>query len=171
MCVWKKLRKLFQKNLPRSSNLIAITHLKKAWLDEALCFGGEKSSHLDITLHLKPSEMFFFLLAILGILVPWPRIEPEPPVVEVQSLNHWTTREVPGGISFYPHLTDEELGKGDYLTCPRSHSCQIRELRLCSEAYCPPSLCHLCYTLHSLQVIMKDTWLEESFLISKVIYS
>ena len=30
-----------------------------------------------------------------GILVPWPGIEPVPPAVEVQSLNYWTTREVP----------------------------------------------------------------------------
>ena len=28
-------------------------------------------------------------------LVPRPRIEPVPPVVETQSLNHWTTREDP----------------------------------------------------------------------------
>ena len=30
-----------------------------------------------------------------GVLVPWPEIELTPPVLEVQSLNHWTTREVP----------------------------------------------------------------------------
>ena len=29
------------------------------------------------------------------ILVPQPGIEPVPPVVEVQSLNHWTAKEVP----------------------------------------------------------------------------
>ena len=29
------------------------------------------------------------------ILVPWPDIELAPPAVEVQSLNHWTSREVP----------------------------------------------------------------------------
>ena len=29
------------------------------------------------------------------ILVPWPGIEPVPPAVKAQSLNHWTTREVP----------------------------------------------------------------------------
>ena len=86
--------------------------------------------------HYQPFEIC--VVCGCGTLVPQPGIKPEPPVVEVQSLNHWTTREVPGGISFYPHLTDEELGKGDYLTCPRSHSWQIRELRLCSEAYFPP---------------------------------
>ena len=29
------------------------------------------------------------------MLVPKPGIEPEPPAVEVQSLNHWTAYEVP----------------------------------------------------------------------------
>ena len=28
------------------------------------------------------------------ILVPWPGIKPAPPAVEVQSLNHWTVREI-----------------------------------------------------------------------------
>ena len=32
-------------------------------------------------------------------LVPWPGIEPEPPALREQSLSHWTTREVPLGIS------------------------------------------------------------------------
>ena len=32
------------------------------------------------------------------ILVPWPGIEPVPPAVEAQSLNHWTTREIPRSI-------------------------------------------------------------------------
>ena len=35
-----------------------------------------------------------------GILVPRPRIKPTPPAVEVQSLNHWTTREVPNVLLF-----------------------------------------------------------------------
>ena len=44
--------------------------------------------------------LFFFLFFWLhstacGILVPWPGIEPLPPAVEAQSLNHWTTGEVP----------------------------------------------------------------------------
>ena len=30
-----------------------------------------------------------------GILVPKPGIEPMPPEVDVQSLNHWIAREVP----------------------------------------------------------------------------
>ena len=33
--------------------------------------------------------------AACEILVPQPGIEPTPPALEAQSLNHWTTREVP----------------------------------------------------------------------------
>ena len=38
---------------------------------------------------------FFWPCVACGILVPRPGIKPIPPAVEVQSLNHWTTREVP----------------------------------------------------------------------------
>ena len=37
----------------------------------------------------------FFGHATCRILVPWPWMEPVPPTAEAQSLNHWTTREVP----------------------------------------------------------------------------
>ena len=51
-------------------------------------------------------ELLFFLkiflyLAVLDLrcgtqdLVPQPGIEPRPPAMEVQSLNHWTAQEVP----------------------------------------------------------------------------
>ena len=33
------------------------------------------------------------------MLVPQPGIEPGPPALEAQSLNHWTTWEVPGILS------------------------------------------------------------------------
>ena len=46
-------------------------------------------------------ELFLSLLAAwaaqhVGILVSWLGIEPMPPAVEEQSLNHWTTKGVPG---------------------------------------------------------------------------
>ena len=43
-------------------------------------------------------DLFIFWLcsAAWEILVPWPGTEPAPPTLEAQSLNHWTTREVPG---------------------------------------------------------------------------
>ena len=46
----------------------------------------------------KISQLFFFSLSghtAYGILVPQPEIEPAIPALEAQSLNHWTTRDVP----------------------------------------------------------------------------
>ena len=40
-------------------------------------------------------SLFFFGCASWRTLVPQPGIEPEPLAVKVQSLNHWTPREVP----------------------------------------------------------------------------
>ena len=46
------------------------------------------------------NRLFYVLISFwpcpvaCGILVPLPRIEPMPPALEAQSLNHWTTREV-----------------------------------------------------------------------------
>ena len=51
-------------------------------------------------------HFFFFFwphLAACGILVPG--FEPVPPAVEVQILNHWTTREVPQTT-----VKEQELG-------------------------------------------------------------
>ena len=41
--------------------------------------------------------LFIFLAVPCGVwdLVPPPGMEPKPPAVEVQHLNHWTSREVP----------------------------------------------------------------------------
>ena len=41
-----------------------------------------------------------------GILVPQQGMEPEPPAMEAQSLNHWTAREVTGSsfLSFLKNL-------------------------------------------------------------------
>ena len=43
------------------------------------------------------SGIFFFLAtpSSMVLLVLWPRIKPNAPAVEVQSLNHWTAKEVP----------------------------------------------------------------------------
>ena len=54
-----------------------------------------------------PSISFYLLKCIFKIIIifghtmwcrmllPWPGIEPVPPALEVQSLKHWTAREVP----------------------------------------------------------------------------
>ena len=48
-------------------------------------------------------------------IVPWPGIEPGPPALGVQSLSHWTTREVPNsvfwGLSFQHGLCAQEMCK------------------------------------------------------------
>ena len=49
---------------------------------------------------------FFFCHLACGILAPWPGIEPAPPTLKGEVLNHWTTREVPQIKTFntYSHL-------------------------------------------------------------------
>ena len=54
--------------------------------------GAEKNIPIYLT-----SFFFFFFWSYhvaCKILVPWPGIEPMPPALEAQSLNHWTAREV-----------------------------------------------------------------------------
>ena len=72
---------------------------------------------------------FFFLLfdfnvfiywpchVACGILVPQPGVEPAPPAVEVQSLNHWTTKEVPDFIVFkcVSYMTEEKCKRLAYI--------------------------------------------------------
>ena len=53
---------------------------------------------LSIKMALCPTFFFFFFLlchTACRLLVPQPGIKPMPSAVEVRSLNHWTTREVP----------------------------------------------------------------------------
>ena len=49
------------------------------------------------------NSVFFFSFLLLhvarGLLVPQPRVERAPPVVEVQSLTCWTARELPSGVT------------------------------------------------------------------------
>ena len=61
-------------------------------------FPDELSLAPGNALFFPPQFIYLFLWphhAACGTLVPWPGIEPTLPAVEVQSLNHWTTRDVP----------------------------------------------------------------------------
>ena len=63
-------------------------------------FLSYKVYHLLLPFFLKIMEFYFYflvgpLLVACGILVPQPATKPGPPVMEVQSPNHWTTREFP----------------------------------------------------------------------------
>ena len=53
--------------------------------------------------------IFFFFFGrghmSYGILVPWPGMVPALLALEVQSLNHWTAREVSGFLISYTHPT------------------------------------------------------------------
>ena len=60
--------------------------------------------------------LFFFILIYLAAqglccsmwdLVPQPGIQPRPPALGVQSLSHWTTREVPETLAFEMHEEGE----------------------------------------------------------------
>ena len=53
------------------------------------------TQHIQIW-RLSQINIYFCLCPVAyGILVPWPGIEPLPPGLGMQSLRHWTTREVP----------------------------------------------------------------------------
>ena len=66
-------------------------------------------------------SLFFFLGAACRILVPWPGIKPVPPAMEAQSLNHWTTREVPQISPFHRKNTGQI---GDLSYGPRKSYCE-----------------------------------------------
>ena len=59
---------------------------------------------------LFPGFFFFFLpcCPVCGILVSWPRFEPEHPAMEVQNPNHWTMREVHHYSFLYANLYLEQ---------------------------------------------------------------
>ena len=69
--------------------------LQKSWTQ----LSNETTIKLNICF-LKYLFLFIYL-AVLGLscgmqdLVPWPGIEPGPPVLGLWSLRHWTTREIP----------------------------------------------------------------------------
>ena len=56
---------------------------------------GEAQSCPTITKGIRFIYLFIFGCEACGILVPWPEIKPVPLALEAQSLNHWTTREIP----------------------------------------------------------------------------
>ena len=62
---------------------------------------------------------FFGHTAKCGILVPWPGIKPVSSALQIWSLNHWTTREVPIGLSYSLHFTDKKTkAKSAQAACP-----------------------------------------------------
>ena len=60
-------------------------------------------------------KLILFLAAPCRILLPWPRVEIPPPVLETQSLNHWTAREVPTVFKNVKINEDTRMHIQDYL--------------------------------------------------------
>ena len=55
-----------------------------------------QNSIVSIVFHSRtPLPCYFLAVGASGILLPWPGIEPMPSTLEVQGLNHCTTREAP----------------------------------------------------------------------------
>ena len=87
---------------------------------------GSSCSHAISLLGLYISHFFFntvFFLAAPDLsysireIVPWPGTEPGPPALEVQSLSHWATREVPPltGPFFFCSLLPSFMLSGSFL--------------------------------------------------------
>ena len=82
-------------SFPLSKDILLIK-TRKFSLDTTLVSNLEPSPQSHFT------NSSFFVTGVFqphhqacGILVPWPGMEPAPPALELQSLNHWPTREVP----------------------------------------------------------------------------
>ena len=84
---------------------------------------GKYTKQTRISLDRIWITIFYLLLLLLfwphhaarRILVPRPGTEPVPPAVEAQTLNHWTTREVPGSLYF---KSSQEILISKYLCKP-----------------------------------------------------
>ena len=70
--------------------LFCLKHMKKSQSHTDMFLGKHGIFKKIFNLYFWPCHV------ARGILVPWPGIEPVLPAVEVQSLNHWSTREFPG---------------------------------------------------------------------------
>ena len=95
--------------------------------------------------------LFCFVLlhcAVCGILVPRPGIKPMPPAVEAQSLNHWTSREVPR--DFFFTFKRKKISGFPGSSVVKNLNCQSRRHRFDSRSRkIPPASEHLspCATL------------------------
>ena len=70
------------------------------------------------------------------LIVHQPGIEPVPPAVEVQSLNCWTTREVPKSKQFLKQIIDYFLHHPCFLFPPdRTQKVDSIHNRSCSEVF------------------------------------
>ena len=69
--------------------------------------------------HFFSKSFYSFGRKARGILRPQPEIEPTPPALEAWSLNSWTTREVPFGVS-----VNQSLSRVRLFVIPWTTACQ-----------------------------------------------
>ena len=112
VCLWDGLQ--IEELSSKAFEAGALNLCSRACLVRRICLSASvgKSYHV--------SRGFFFFLFNCDMqtfsrsmwnLVPWPGMEPGPPVLGARSLSHWTTREVPSSrawkkILAYPALHD-----------------------------------------------------------------
>ena len=83
--------------------------------------------HLEKQTHIFNYLFFSFLFSwqcctACGLLAPWPGIEPPPLALEVQSLNHWTTREVPqlSSVRCHPTTSKFNVSQMEFIFSPQT---------------------------------------------------
>ena len=107
-----------------------------------------------LTYNPLPSAFFFIFWlhhVACSILVPWPGIEPKPPVAEAQSLNHWTTREVHHISSLNSSFNHVHGNKSQNLAPPTlSHLYSTKNMQVCIYI-----LIHICICIYS------QSWWQE----------
>ena len=80
---------------------------------------GGTNSWLFRVHHFFSKSFYSFGRKACGILRPQPEIEPTPPALEAWSLNPWTTREVPFGVS-----VNQSLSRVRLFVIPWTTACQ-----------------------------------------------
>ena len=126
-------------------------------LSETMLLTPEESKERRTVISLTFFFLSFIYLAAPGLscstwdLVSWPGIEPRPSALGVQSLSHWTTREVPlplpltlelgsSGSSAHSHFTtltcgycweEDKVYWGKWILCPWESNQFRQEITVC----------------------------------------
>ena len=107
--------------------------MQKMWLLKS-------NPHNEMHWRIKFSFCFFWPLHVAcGILVPWSRIDPVPPAFEAWTPNHWTTSEVPEGLTLRQNRLDPVGEQGPWGVSPATSHLGIWEISSiqCCGSYCP----------------------------------
>ena len=101
---------LHSATLDKSSSFPRFRFPTYKWSEGSSAAAGQRA--LPVCQALCRVSFFFWpCRTACGILVPQPGIEPASPALEAQSLDHWTTREVPQSLFIDPRQPQEETGQ------------------------------------------------------------